>query len=108
MEHPPLEVSDDELLLDVEKVSQMSAYKICSDYISSLDGVIPESEILSYNDVFGYIFRYEVSHLVEDDGLFHPEDLNLDRNSSFVRWKIVAHSIDGKQIKVVSIPLFEL
>lgn len=87
MRHPPDAPQPQERLLSKQEIEAFEcttqfrelALKLKSANASSELDLIYEifvlnSEIASYDDEFGYIFRYDIIDFVEDDGSFLPED----------------------------------
>jgi len=107
MRLPPQEVAQNEHVLKSEEVIELkctpSARKIAAKYA----GIIMQSEIVSRDEKFGYIYRYNMVKSVTDDGSFHPED-GTKGNVYKVQTKLVLHTEDCETFKLATYPLFEL
>ena len=107
METPPIERSISELPLSSEEVSGLSWIDVPRKIALNVDGIIMKSELVTRDDSFGYVVRYDAIKYVEDDGQFHPED-GMKGTIHKVETKVVVHSRDGIKFDATLHPLFEL
>jgi hypothetical protein len=64
---PPTKLDERERVLHSDEVAALPctgmARRIAADY----DGIVMDSERVSHSDEFGYVYRYNVVHFLDDD-----------------------------------------
>ena len=104
---PSTEMHSMERVLDTKECEALPYASKIRQIASGSDGIIMDSEVVSYDDKFGYIFRYEILNFLEDDGSFHPED-GMKGRIYRSKAKKVIFTKDGEAITAVYSPMFEL
>lgn len=94
---PSWERSSSERTVEAEEKTRIPYLSKIREHASSLEGTVIESEIVTYDDKFGYIFRYKTVDFIEDDGSFHPEDGNKGKIYK-CEGRLIASTKDGENI----------
>jgi len=66
-----------------------------------------ESEIVTKDEKYGYIYRYDIVKFVVDDGSFHTE-LGTEGTVSKIEPKLVMYTLDCIHFRAAYHPMFEL
>lgn len=103
MQSPPDEVSLSERVLNDKEIEELSCTIKARAYASRYDGKILESEFVTQDERFGYIYRYDIVDYIVDDGSFHPE-MGRKGMVSEVKSKLAIYSLDCVHFNIVSGP----
>jgi hypothetical protein len=64
-------MSGDERRLEADDVAQLPCTEMIRSTALNWPGIIPESEVVSQSEDFGYVYRYDLAELVREDGEEH-------------------------------------
>ncbi|WP_157679580.1 hypothetical protein [Methylovulum psychrotolerans] len=73
MERPSPEFSSFERVLNGKEIDELPCTVVVRVGASKYDGIILESEFVTQDERFGYVYRYDIANYIVDDGNFHPE-----------------------------------
>jgi hypothetical protein len=97
MRSPSPIVDQHEKMLDSKQIASLS----CTDHIrrsfSDEPGIVMDSERVSHSDKFGYIYRYDVARLLEDDS-----------GGYTARRVLVVWTADCETYEIASYPTYQL
>lgn len=102
---PPWDMHSEERILDTKECESLPYVFKIRESAEKLDGVMMDSEVASYDDEFGYIFRYDTVNLIEDDGSFCPEKKGHIHK---IESKLVLCTKDGQNIMIKTGSMYEL
>lgn len=95
---PPVTAGLHEKQISPEKVSGLSSTDPVRSVARNYGGVVLESESVTYDEDYGYIYRYDVDTAVED----------VPNKSTVSRGKVVISTVDDKRIYLSFHSLFDL
>jgi hypothetical protein len=101
MDHPKNQPDNSEYTLDANEIADldflMDARKVAAD----IGNIVMNTETITKDEKYGYIFRYDIVDFVENDGSFHPED-GMKGMIHKITTRVVVSSRDGKEYLVVT------
>jgi hypothetical protein len=105
MNAPPIEISPSERILDAKEAASLACTAIIRSVVRNYDGIVLESESVSHDHKYGYIYRYRIVRMTSgDDGSLPSDDTKTYRNET----RVVAYTHDGKKFSVATHPMFQL
>ena len=93
MAKPSPEFSSFERVLNSKEIEELPCTIKVRSGASGYSGVILESEFVTQDEKFGYIYRYDVANYIVDDGSFHPE-MGTKGQTFEVKSKLIIYSSD--------------
>jgi hypothetical protein len=104
MDRPPIQLGLSELVLNSSEVAKLGFATKARQIAQAIGPVKIESEKITFDENFGYIFRYDIIKFVEEDGTFHPE-AGMKGTIHKIESKIMVLTKNGQQFESILIPL---
>jgi hypothetical protein len=67
MRSPPLKMDEHERVLNSDEVTALRCTHDARRIVSDRDGIVMDSERVSHSDRFGYVYRYDLVQLLDDE-----------------------------------------
>jgi len=94
---PPRNASETEQAVNADTVELLECVQTARSFVSDFPGIVMESEQVTKDDEFGYIFRYKFKRPVQDRG-----------ETSYGSGSFILHSKDCKSFQIVTYSDFQL
>lgn len=101
MDHPKILQDTSEYVLNDKEIAAIDFLPHARKIAADAGNILPQTEVISREDKFGYIFRYDIVESIEDDGSFHPED-GMKGTMHTIRTRVVVSTKEGKEYLVVT------
>jgi hypothetical protein len=96
MDFPPVDLSFLEMRLSMEEFNGLNFSSEMRDMASRMGTIVEHSEIVTWGENFGYIFRFDVVDFTKIDNEFRPS-AHFERAKYRIVTRVAVSTKDGKK-----------